>query len=77
VTVLVAWFLASPDGLSYYQGRYLFAAIAPLATLMVAGWAGWLPVRSRALTPALVLVFMGTLDVAALFGIALPYFYAF
>jgi len=73
--VLGAWFLASPDGLSYYQGRYLFGAIAPLATLLAAGWAALLPARAEPLVPVLVTVVLAVLDVAALLGVALPYFY--
>lgn len=74
--VLGAWFLASPDGLSYYQGRYLFGAIAPLATLLAVGWAALLPARAQSLVPVLVTVVLAVLDVTALFGGALPYFYA-
>ena len=28
-----------------FQGRYLFTAIAPIAVLLVVGWAAWLPAR--------------------------------
>jgi hypothetical protein len=28
-----------------FQGRYLFTALAPIAVLLVAGWAAWLPAR--------------------------------
>jgi 4-amino-4-deoxy-L-arabinose transferase-like glycosyltransferase len=28
-----------------FQGRYLFTALAPIAILLVAGWAAWLPAR--------------------------------
>jgi hypothetical protein len=76
LAVLVAWFLVSPDGLNYYQGRYLFSVIGPLAVLVTSGWAALLPARLRPLSPVLVLLVMGTLDVAALFGVAVPFFYA-
>jgi len=32
-----------------FQGRYLFSALVPFATLLVAGWSDWLPSRAQAL----------------------------
>jgi len=57
------------------QGRYLFAAAAPAALLLAAGWGAWLPPARR--RPALVALglAMAALNVAALVGVT-AWFYA-
>jgi hypothetical protein len=75
VLVLLVWFVSTPVGLEYSQGRYVFGAIAPLAVLLVAGWLGWRPARDHGLILLLLLAAWVTLDAAALLGVLVPYFY--
>jgi len=60
------------------QGRYLVAVAPAIAILVCAGWSAWLPHgqerRARALLALLVV--MTALDIAALFGLVVPYYYA-
>ena len=75
VLILLAWFLSTPVGLAYSQGRYLFGAIAPIAVLLMAGWLSWRPARDHGwLLLALAAVWVIG-DAAALLGVLVPYFY--
>lgn len=75
LVVLLGWFVGTPLGLQYSQGRYLFAAIAPLAVLLVGGWLCWRPARDHGRL-LLALLAMGVMfDAAALWGVLVPYFY--
>ena len=75
IAVLIGWYVISPIGLAYYQGRYLFGAIVPIAILLVVGWLGCVPARYRPPAALFVLVAMGLFDVVALFNLAWPFFY--
>ncbi len=71
--VLMAWFVTTPVGLEYSQGRYVFGALAPLAVLLVGGWLG----GPRAQGGRLLALLAGAVlfDAAALLSVLLPYFY--
>jgi hypothetical protein len=45
-----------------FQGRYLFTALVPIATLLVAGWAALLPARARASSVLLLVAAMIALN---------------
>jgi hypothetical protein len=55
-TIIAAWLAYVGYNFVFlqFQGRYLFPALVPLATLVVAGWTAWLPARLR-VTGALLL----------------------
>ncbi len=73
--VLLAWFIGTPLGVEFSQGRYVFGAIAPLAVLLVSGWLGLGPRhRQGPLLLGLLAVWV-VFDAVALFGALLPYFY--
>ena len=48
------------------QGRYLFTALTPIAILLVAGWAAWLPARAQAVGLLLVAGLLVALNAYAL-----------
>jgi hypothetical protein len=73
--VLLAWFVSTPVALQYSQGRYVFAAIAPLALLLAGGWLGWRPPRDQGLLLVGLLALWVLFDAAALLEVLLPYFY--
>ncbi|HEY3062817.1 MAG TPA: DUF2142 domain-containing protein [Chloroflexota bacterium] len=57
-----------------FQGRYLFPALVPIGTLLVAGWSAWFPARFKevgVLTVALLLV---GVNVYALVRVLMPGF---
>ena len=63
----------SPGSLA--QGRHLFPALVPLALGVSAGLIRISPPRAGAWPLAGVLVFLWLMDLKALFGVALPWFY--
>jgi hypothetical protein len=75
LAVLIGWFVASPVGVNYYQGRYLFGAIVPIAILLVVGWLAFVPIHYRPQAALLLLVVMVLFDAAAIFNLAWPFFY--
>jgi 4-amino-4-deoxy-L-arabinose transferase-like glycosyltransferase len=56
------------------QGRYLFTALVPIATLLVLGWAAWLPLRVRAWGLSLVGLGLVGLNAYALVRVLIPGF---
>ena len=73
--VLVTWFVTSPNGVNYFQGRYLFTAIVPIVVLLAAGGLALVPDRWRPRAALLSMVLMVLFDAAAMFTLAWPYFY--
>jgi hypothetical protein len=73
VAVWLVFMLITPYGLAYYQGRYLFPMVVPVAFFLVGGWARWMPVQ-RYFAPG-VMILLATMDAAALCLALLPYFY--
>jgi hypothetical protein len=72
IAVTLLWFVVSPDGIRYQQGRYLFAGIVPIAMVLVGGVYAW--GRGQVL-PILVMLAMIGLDMATLLTLAIPFFY--
>lgn len=75
LAVLVTWFVTSPNGLNYFQGRYLFTAIVPIAVLLAAGGLALVPAHYRPPAALLALVLLALFDAAAVTTLAWPYFY--
>ena len=75
LAVLVTWFVTSPNGLNYFQGRYLFTAIVPIAVLLAAGGLALVPVRLQPSAALLALVLLALFDAAAVTTLAWPFFY--
>lgn len=75
LAVLVTWFVTSPNGVNYFQGRYLFTAIVPIAVLLAAGGLALVPERWQPRAALVGVVLMILLDAAAMFTLAWPYFY--
>jgi len=73
--VLVTWFVTSPNGVSYFQGRYLFTVMVPIAVLLAAGGLALVPVRYQPPAALLVLGLLALFDAAAVTTLAWPYFY--
>jgi hypothetical protein len=73
--VVLTWFVSTPLGLEYSQGRYLFGAIAPGAVLLVGGWLGLRPARDQDIMLAGLLTAWVTLSAVALLTVLVPYFY--
>jgi len=73
--VLVAWFVASPNGLIYYQGRYLYGGLIPLALGWVGGGMAYVPGRYH--DGALCTLALGLIvfDALSLWAVAIPFFY--
>ncbi len=57
------------------QGRYLFAALGPVALLFTAGLGAWIPPTRRIQALKAFTAAMITFDALALFGFVVPYFY--
>lgn len=57
------------------QGRYLFAALGPIAILFTAGLGAWIPVPRRVTALKAFTAGMVAFDLVALFGFVVPYFY--
>jgi hypothetical protein len=72
---MVAWFVASPVGLHSNQGRYLFGGIIALALLLVRGWLHLAPASFAGRTLWAITLGMVALDMLALFGTLLQYFF--
>jgi hypothetical protein len=70
--VTLLWFVVSPDGIRFQQGRYLFAGIVPIAMVLVGGWLSWGPTRRVLWLVAAGLVL---LDAVTLLTLAIPFFY--
>jgi len=70
--VTLLWFVVSPDGIRFQQGRYLFAGIVPIAMVLVGGWLSWGPPRRVLWLVAAGLVL---LDAVTLLTLAIPFFY--
>ena len=75
IAVLIGWFVTSPNGVAYYQGRYLFGAIIPIAIVLVSGWLALVPLRFHGPAAVFIVVMMALFDAAALFTLAVPYYY--
>jgi hypothetical protein len=75
LAVLVTWFVTSPNGVAYFQGRYLFTAIVPIAVLLAAGGLALVPEHWQPRAALLSVVLMLLFDAAAMFTLAWPYFY--
>jgi hypothetical protein len=75
---VVGWLIftvTTPTGLSYYQGRYLFPAIVPIAFFIVGGWARNTPLSWQRYFAPFVIILLAALDTAALCLSFVPYFY--
>jgi hypothetical protein len=57
-----------------FQGRYLFPALVPIATLLVAGWAAWLPRPAQVYGVVLVAIILLGLNGYALTRVLVPGF---
>jgi hypothetical protein len=57
-----------------FQGRYLFTALVPVAILLVAGWAAWLPRPAQAWGVLLVASLLVALNTYALLRVLAPGF---
>lgn len=57
------------------QGRYLFAAWAPICLLLTAGWSAWLRPERRARGLRALLAGLLLLDLTVFLGLVLPYYY--
>jgi 4-amino-4-deoxy-L-arabinose transferase-like glycosyltransferase len=57
-----------------FQGRYLFVALAPLAILLVLGWAAWVPGRAQAWVTLLAAAGLVVLNAYALLRVLVPGF---
>jgi hypothetical protein len=75
LAVLVTWFVTSPSGLNYSQGRYVFTAILPICVLLAAGGLALVPPRWRPRAALLSVICILLFDAAAMFTLAWPYFY--
>lgn len=71
----ITFVITAPSGLSYYQGRYLFPVVVPIAFYLVSGWARWTPPRFQRYAPSIIVVLMALLDAIAWFLSLVPYFY--
>jgi len=60
-----------------FQGRYLFTALVPIAILLVAGWAAWLPARLAPWGLALITGLLIALNAYALVRVLGPGFAGF
>jgi len=68
--------LFSQPGYYQFQGRYMFPALIPFASLLVGGLDRLLRLRSNRATLLLVVLFLVVLDSWSLFGAIIPYYYA-
>jgi 4-amino-4-deoxy-L-arabinose transferase-like glycosyltransferase len=57
-----------------FQGRYLFPAIAPIALLLVAGWAAWLPRRWQSTAVLVIALGLVALNAYTLVRVLVPGF---
>jgi len=57
-----------------FQGRYLFTALVPIAVLLAAGWAAWLPARLAPRGLALIVTLLLALNAYALLRVLSPGF---
>jgi hypothetical protein len=57
------------------QGRYLYAALGPIAILFTAGLGAWIPLPRRVTALKAFTAGMVAFDLVALFGFVVPYFY--
>jgi len=73
--VWLTFVVTIPNGLAYYQGRYLFPVVVPIAFYLVGGWARWTPPRFRRYAPLGVVVLLVVLDATVWFLSMWPYFY--
>ena len=75
IAVLVSWFVFSPVGITYFQGRYIFGAIVPIAIILAGGWLALAPQRFQRQAAVAIVVAMMLFDAAAIFNLVWPYFY--
>lgn len=75
VAGFVAFMIATPYGLHYYQGRYLFPVTVPVAFFIIGGWARWTPARWLRYFPQVAIALLAVLDMMAVALTLLPYFY--
>lgn len=59
------------------QGRYLFPAIIPIATILMLGLHEFIPVRFRRTAAAVLVAGLGAFNLASLFLVIRPYFISF
>jgi len=76
VAILIVWFVAYPSGLYFYQGRYLFGGIVPMAILLAGGWLLLAPDRHAGLALKILLAGMVLLDAVALLNLTIPFYYS-
>lgn len=76
IAVVFGWFVFSPIGAEYSQGRYLFAGLVPIALVLVRGWLALVSERRANVVIALMLAAGVLLDAVVVWGLALPYFYS-
>jgi hypothetical protein len=75
LAVLVGWFVISPSGVNYFQGRYLFTIVVPLAVLLAAGGLAYVPARYHAPAAVCAVALLALFDAAAITTLAWPFFY--
>lgn len=75
VAVWLIFMLFTPSGLVYYQGRYLFPAVVPVAFFLVGGWARWTPARWQSYIMPGVMIVLASMDAAAFCLALLSHFY--
>ncbi|MBW1713705.1 MAG: hypothetical protein JRJ59_11210 [Deltaproteobacteria bacterium] len=73
IVILVRQAVFFPGSLA--QGRHLFPAMVPLALLWAAGFKSLWPARLKPLAAAGALAFLWIMDLKALWGVAVPWFY--
>jgi len=57
-----------------FQGRYLFTALVPIGSLLVAGWAAWFPARSQAVAVVALALLLIAVNAYALVRVLGPGF---
>jgi 4-amino-4-deoxy-L-arabinose transferase-like glycosyltransferase len=73
VTAIVAY-IGYNLSFQQFQGRYLFTALAPIAILLVAGWAAWLPARLAPWGLGLIVALLIALNAYSLLRVLEPGF---
>jgi 4-amino-4-deoxy-L-arabinose transferase-like glycosyltransferase len=73
ITAIIAY-IGYNFSFQQFQGRYLFTALTPIAVLLTAGWAAWLPARAAPWGLALIAALLLALNVYTLLRVLVPGF---
>jgi hypothetical protein len=77
VAVWLGFVMLTPRGIVFFQGRYLFPAVAPAGFFLVGGWARWVPERwQRVFLPGAVGL-LALVDATAFCLGVWPFFYGY